>query len=61
MKNKEIEDIINFIKKSDLDDVSIETENYKIRVKKNQNQSYNIPEKTISKKKISTEKKKIEN
>ena len=27
--------IINFIKKSDLDDVSIETENYKIRVKKN--------------------------
>ena len=57
MKNKEIEDIINFIKKTDLDDVSIETENYKIRVKKNQNQSYNIPEKTISKKKISTEKK----
>ena len=35
MKIKEIQDIINFIKKSDLDDVSIETENYKIRVKKN--------------------------
>ena len=35
MKNKEIEDLINFIKKSELDDVSIETENYKIRVKKN--------------------------
>ncbi len=34
MKNKEIQDLINFIKKSDLDDVSIETENYKIRVKK---------------------------
>ena len=35
MKSKEIQDIINFIKKTDLDDVSIETENYKIRVKKN--------------------------
>jgi|TARA_B110000263_G_scaffold244637_1_gene252950 acetyl-CoA carboxylase biotin carboxyl carrier protein len=38
MKIKEIQDIINFIKKSDLDDVSIETENYKIRVKKNNNE-----------------------
>ena len=35
MNIKEIQDIINFIKKIDLDDVSIETENYKIRVKKN--------------------------
>ena len=35
MKLKEIQEIINFIKKSDLDDVSIETENIKIRVKKN--------------------------
>ena len=35
MNSKEIQDIINFIKKTDLDDVSIETENYKIRVKKN--------------------------
>ena len=35
MKSKEIQEIINFIKKTDLDDVSIETENYKIRVKKN--------------------------
>ena len=35
MKIKEIQEIINFIKKSDLDDVSIETENIKIRVKKN--------------------------
>jgi len=35
MNIKEIQDIINFIKKTDLDDVSIETENYKIRVKKN--------------------------
>ena len=35
MNVKEIQDIINFIKKTDLDDVSIETENYKIRVKKN--------------------------
>ena len=34
MNIKEIQDIINFIKKTDLD-VSIETENYKIRVKKN--------------------------
>ena len=46
MKNKEIEDLINFIKKSDLDDVSIETENYKIRVKKN---STSISEKVIHK------------
>ena len=43
MKIKEIQDIINFIKKSDLDDVSIETENYKIRVKKN-NGSYTTTE-----------------
>ena len=35
MNIKEIQDIINFIKKTNLDDVSIETENYKIRVKKN--------------------------
>ena len=34
MKIKEIQEIINFIKKSDLDDVSIETESIKIRVKK---------------------------
>ena len=34
MKIKEIQDINKFIKKTDLDDVSIETENYKIRVKK---------------------------
>ena len=43
MKIKEIQDIINFIKKSDLDDVSIETENYKIRVKKN-NSTYSTTE-----------------
>ena len=43
MKIKEIQDIINFIKKSDLDDVSIETENYKIRVKKN-NGTYSTTE-----------------
>tara|TARA_B100000886_G_scaffold285562_1_gene210034 strand:- start:1538 stop:2008 length:471 start_codon:yes stop_codon:yes gene_type:complete len=35
MNVKEIQDIINFIKKTDLYDVSIETENYKIRVKNN--------------------------
>ena len=40
MKSKEIQDIINFIKKTDLDDVSIETENYKIRVKKNKTTYY---------------------
>ena len=43
MNTKEIQDIINFIKKTDLDDVSIETENYKIRVKKN-NGSYTTTE-----------------
>ncbi len=46
MNTKEIQDIINFIKKTDLDDVSIETENYKIRVKKN---SSSISEKIIHK------------
>ena len=46
MNSKEIQDIINFIKKTDLDDVSIETENYKIRVKKN---SASISEKVIHK------------
>ena len=58
MKNKEIEDIINFIKKTDLDDVSIETENYKIRVKKNNNQSYFTPKKST--KKIKEVEKKVE-
>lgn len=46
MNSKEIQDIINFIKKTDLDDVSIETENYKIRVKKNPD---SISEKVIHK------------
>ena len=46
MNTKEIQDIINFIKKTDLDDVSIETENYKIRVKKNPS---SITEKVIHK------------
>lgn len=44
MNVKEIQDIINFIKKTDLDDVSIETENYKIRVKNN---SSSITEKIV--------------
>ena len=44
MKIKEIQEIINFIKKSDLDDVSIETESIKIRVKKN-NGNYTSVEK----------------
>ena len=44
MKIKEIQEIINFIKKSDLDDVSIETESIKIRVKKN-NGNYTSAEK----------------
>ncbi len=52
MKIKEIQEIINFIKKSDLDDVSIETENYKIRVKKNNAISETI-EKPIEVKKVS--------
>ena len=50
MKNKEIEDLINFIKKSDLDDVSIETENYKIRVKKNKNKSIPKSKKVVEEK-----------
>ena len=45
MNIKEIQDIINFIKKTDLDDVSIETENYKIRVKKNNTEITPLKEK----------------
>ena len=45
MNIKEIQDIINFIKKTDLDDVSIETENYKIRVKKNNTEITQLKEK----------------
>ena len=45
MNIKEIQDIINFIKKTDLDDVSIETENYKIRVKKNNAEVTDLKEK----------------
>jgi len=45
MNIKEIQDIINFIKKTDLDDVSIETENYKIRVKKNNAEVIQLKEK----------------
>jgi acetyl-CoA carboxylase biotin carboxyl carrier protein len=45
MNIKEIQDIINFIKKTDLDDVSIETENYKIRVKKNNSEVTQLKEK----------------
>ncbi len=52
MKIKEIQEIINFIKKSNLDDVSIETENYKIRVKKNNGISETI-EKPNEVKKVS--------
>jgi len=49
MKNKEIEDLINFIKKSNLDDVSIETESYKIRVKKNKYKNIPPSEKVVKK------------
>ena len=42
MKIKEIQEIINFIKKSDLDDVSIETENIKIRLHRSFNQRNNL-------------------
>ena len=45
MNIKEIQDIINFIKKTDLDDVSIETENYKIHVKKNNAEVTELKEK----------------
>ena len=45
MNIKEIQEIINFIKKTDLDDISIETENYKIRVKKNNAEVTQLKEK----------------
>ena len=61
MKIKEIQEIINFIKKSDLDDVSIETENIKIRVKKNNGNFTTIEQPKIVKTEIQPEASPIEN
>ena len=61
MKIKEIQEIINFIKKSDLDDVSIETENIKIRVKKNNGNSATIEQPKIVKTEIQPEASPVEN
>ena len=61
MKIKEIQEIINFIKKSDLDDVSIETENIKIRVKKNNGNFTTIEEPKIVKTEIQPQPSPVEN
>ena len=61
MKIKEIQEIINFIKKSDLDDVSIETENIKIRVKKNNGNFTTIEQPKIVKTEIQPEASPVEN
>ena len=61
MKIKEIQEIINFIKKSDLDDVSIETENIKIRVKKNNGNFTTIEQPKIVKTEIQPQASPIEN
>ena len=55
MKIKEIQEIINFIKKSDLDDVSIETENIKIRVKKNNGNFTSVEQPKVLRKEIQTQ------
>lgn len=55
MKIKEIQEIINFIKKSDLDDVSIETENIKIRVKKNNGNFTSVEQPKVVRKEIQTQ------
>lgn len=61
MKIKEIQEIINFIKKSDLDDVSIETENIKIRVKKNNGNFTTIEQPKIVKTEIQPQTSPVEN
>ena len=61
MKIKEIQEIINFIKKSDLDDVSIETENIKIRVKKNNGNFTTIEQPKIVKTEIQPQAFPVEN
>ena len=61
MKIKEIQEIINFIKKSDLDDVSIETENIKIRVKKNNGNFTTIEQPKIVKTEIQPQASTVEN
>lgn len=61
MKIKEIQEIINFIKKSDLDDVSIETENIKIRVKKNNGNFTTIEQPKIVKTEIQPQASPVEN
>ena len=61
MKIKEIQEIINFIKKSDLDDVSIETENIKIRVKKNNGNITTIEQPKVVKTKIQPQAPPVEN
>ena len=61
MKIKEIQEIINFIKKSDLDDVSIETENIKIRVKKNNGNFTTIEQPKLVKNEIQPQATPVEN
>ena len=61
MKIKEIQEIINFIKKSDLDDVSIETENIKIRVKKNNGNFTTIEQPKLVKTEIQPQAPPVEN
>ena len=61
MKIKEIQEIINFIKKSDLDDVSIETENIKIRVKKNNGNFTTVEQPKVVKTEIQPQAPPVEN
>ena len=61
MKIKEIQEIINFIKKYDLDDVSIETENIKIRVKKNNGNFTTIEQPKVVKTEIQPQSPPVEN
>ena len=61
MKIKEIQEIINFIKKSDLDVVSIETENIKIRVKKNNGNITTIEQPKVVKTEIQPQTPPVEN
>ena len=48
MKAKEIQELIDFISKSGLDEVNIETEEFKIKVKKNSEVKQKVIEKTVA-------------
>ena len=55
MKPKEIRDLLDYIVKLELDEVNIETEQFKISIKKHSNQQAQYVDKTSAQKKTSTD------